>query len=77
MVHLQETPIALYLLITDNGNGFDVDQVMSHYERRGSLGMVNIQERIELIGGELSLQSMPGQGTQIRAHAPKAAAERR
>lgn len=76
-VELRETPAALYLAITDDGVGFDVNQVMSDYEQRASLGMVNIRERADLIGGELILISTPGQGTQVSVRVSKAEAERK
>lgn len=72
VVELKETAQALYAIVKDNGNGFDVDKVMNNYEQRGSLGMVNLQERAELIGGELSLRSVPGKGTRINIFIPKA-----
>ena len=76
VVGVKETPTALYTLIKDNGKGFDVDKVMSNYEQRGSLGMVNLQERAELIGGELTMKSVPGHGTRITIYVPKEQAER-
>jgi len=51
--------------IEDNGVGFDVAEVNAGYENRGSLGMVNMRERTELIEGTLHLQSAPGKGTKI------------
>lgn len=76
-IELRETPVALYLVIADDGVGFDVNQVMSDYEQRASLGMLNIRERADLIGGELILISTPGQGTQVSVRVPKAEAERK
>lgn len=49
------------LRVKDNGQGFDVDQV-SFSQGFGLLGM---SERVEQIGGELVIQSHPGQGTEI------------
>jgi signal transduction histidine kinase len=76
VVEVKETPTALYTLIKDNGKGFDVDKVMSNYEQRGSLGMINLQERAELIGGELTMKSVPDHGTRITIYVPKEQAER-
>jgi signal transduction histidine kinase len=76
VVEVKETPTALYTLIKDNGKGFDVDKVMSNYEQRGSLGMINLRERAELIGGELTMKSVPGHGTRITIYVPKEQAER-
>lgn len=49
------------LRIKDNGQGFDVKQV-SFSKGYGLLGM---SERVEQIGGELAIQSQPGQGTEV------------
>jgi signal transduction histidine kinase len=53
------------LEIQDNGVGFDVNAVMGSYENRGSLGMVNLRERTELVNGTMTLDSAPGKGTKI------------
>jgi signal transduction histidine kinase len=76
LVHLEETPDLLCALITDNGQGFDVARTMENYARRGSLGMINIKERAEAIGGELSIVSQPGRGTQISLTVPTSKTER-
>jgi signal transduction histidine kinase len=70
-VTLQETDNAIETIIADDGTGFEVDAIMSNYESRGSLGMVNLQERTELVGGELSIESAPGEGTRITISIPK------
>ncbi|MEK6574270.1 MAG: ATP-binding protein, partial [Chloroflexota bacterium] len=53
------------LEIQDDGVGFDVAAVTGSYEHRGSLGMVNMRERTELVNGVLHLDSAPGKGTKI------------
>uniref|UniRef100_A0A7C4PJX1 GAF domain-containing protein n=1 Tax=Anaerolinea thermolimosa TaxID=229919 RepID=A0A7C4PJX1_9CHLR len=58
------------LEISDNGRGFDVAAVMGNYEQRGSLGMINLQERADLINGLLKVDSAPGKGTRIRVYIP-------
>lgn len=72
VVELKETPTALYLTIGDDGVGFDVAEVLRHYAQRHSLGLVNLQEQAELIGGELALESVPGCGTRLGVYVPKA-----
>ncbi len=66
------------LEIADNGVGFDVQSVLSSYERRGSLGMVNLRERTDQLNGLLRINSVPGKGTYIRIFIPlsEAAADR-
>jgi signal transduction histidine kinase len=58
------------LEIIDNGVGFDLPSVMNAYDRRGSLGMINLRERTELINGQLNIDSVPGKGTRIRIFIP-------
>jgi signal transduction histidine kinase len=66
------------LEIEDDGQGFDPTAVTSNYENRGSLGMVNMRERTELVNGVLTIDSAEGHGTQIRLLIPltEAAADR-
>jgi signal transduction histidine kinase len=58
------------LAIIDNGSGFDVSDVMGSYEYRGSLGMINLQERANLINSMLKVDSEPGKGTRIQVFIP-------
>jgi signal transduction histidine kinase len=58
------------LEIQDDGLGFDVGAVTGSYENRGSLGMVNMRERTELVNGVLNLDSAPGKGTKITVVIP-------
>ncbi|MBT3337256.1 MAG: GAF domain-containing protein [Anaerolineae bacterium] len=60
----------IVLEIKDNGVGFDVKAVNKHYEKRGSLGMVNLTERTELINGLLHIDSAPGKGTNVQVFIP-------
>jgi signal transduction histidine kinase len=77
IIQLKETLTQLYIIITDDGDGFDIGEITHNYEQRNSLGMLNIRERTDLMGGELRLKSAPGQGTQIIVQVPKADEERR
>ena len=63
-------PDFILLEIADNGLGFDVQSVNKAYERRGSLGMVNLRERSELVNGYLTIASAAGQGTRVRVYVP-------
>ncbi len=59
-----------FLEIADDGLGFDVDAVNKSYDKRGSLGMVNLRERSELVNGILHIESAPGKGTKIQVFIP-------
>lgn len=56
--------------IQDNGVGFDVEEVNKGYSTRGSLGLLNMQERAERIDGSLRLESKPGKGTTVTLVVP-------
>lgn len=58
------------LEVRDDGIGFDTERVKSSYESRGSLGMINLKERSELLNGVLHLQSKPGVGTRVQVYLP-------
>jgi signal transduction histidine kinase len=51
-------------LIQDNGAGFDLNQVLSRKGSRG-LGLLGMKERVEAVGGELTIQAAPGNGTSL------------
>ncbi len=58
------------LEIIDNGVGFNVKDVLGSYEKRGSLGMINLQERTDLINGLMNIESAPGKGTRVQVLIP-------
>jgi signal transduction histidine kinase len=60
----------LYLEVEDNGKGFDVKSVQDNYDQRGSLGLLNLHERAELVNGLMQIQSQPGKGTRVVATIP-------
>jgi signal transduction histidine kinase len=64
-----EQEIAL-LEIQDDGAGFNVAEVNCAYDERGSLGMVNLRERTELVNGFLNILSAPGKGTKVQVFIP-------
>jgi signal transduction histidine kinase len=56
--------------IIDDGQGFDVQKTMSTYDERGSFGLMNFQERAELVNGRTTIESSPGKGTKITLIVP-------
>ena len=69
-VSVEERNGELRVEIRDDGVGFDVEQINAGYDQRGSLGLLNMRERAESIGGTLTLQSAPGAGSTITLAAP-------
>jgi signal transduction histidine kinase len=59
------------LVVEDDGKGFDPVQVPGP-SHQGRLGLYGMHERIALLGGTLSVESAPGQGTRIIAEVPLA-----
>jgi len=55
-IQLKQLSRAVHLIINDNGIGFDVQQV------RQGLGLNNIRNRLEVVNGNMRLQSQPGEG---------------
>jgi len=55
-----DIPQHLELEIVDDGKGFDTTIL-----KLGGLGLKNMRERANLLGGELTIHSVPGQGTSI------------
>ena len=55
--------------INDNGRSFSVEQILQkkHPQR---LGLIGMRERIEMVGGRMTLQSSVGRGTTVTAEIP-------
>lgn len=48
------------LIISDDGKGFDM-----HHIRKGGNGILNMRDRVEILGGTFKISSVPEQGTTI------------
>jgi PAS domain S-box-containing protein len=59
---------SIHLLVADNGQGFDMIDASHH----ASLGLVGMRERVKLVDGQITFQSVPGGGTQIQVVVPAA-----
>lgn len=70
-VHIDMTviPHTVYLRIEDDGQGFDPLKLPREPEKR-RLGLLGIQERAEMMGGEAVIYSAPGAGTSIQVRIP-------
>jgi PAS domain S-box-containing protein len=56
----------LTLRIEDTGDGFDLNEVKG----KGGLGLISMEERVRLVGGKLTIQSKPGDGTKVEVFVP-------
>ncbi|MAU12509.1 MAG: hypothetical protein CL607_21990 [Anaerolineaceae bacterium] len=50
--------------VKDDGCGFNVNDLLKNSDR--GLGLLGMQERVQLLGGTFQLESKPGQGTQLQ-----------
>jgi PAS domain S-box-containing protein len=62
-ISLRREDDAIALCVEDNGAGFDVQAARS----KGRMGLIGMEERTHLNGGEFTVDSSPGKGTVIRA----------
>ena len=69
LVHLslQKTDGTIELAIQDNGQGFNLMEVLSVEGSKRGLGLTSMRERTELSGGSFVVESTRGRGTVIRA----------
>lgn len=68
-VSLASTADGITLIIQDDGVGFDTQQVVDN--PRG-LGLVSMAERVRLVHGTVTIDSIPQQGTRLSIHVPRA-----
>jgi signal transduction histidine kinase len=60
----------IIIRIEDNGRGFDVQQRAAANNHEKRMGLRSMQERVNLMNGEMKLQSKPGQGTKVAVKLP-------
>jgi PAS domain S-box-containing protein len=65
-VVLSATKKVIQLVVDDEGAGFDVEAA----KKNRGLGLVSMQERVNLVNGTFSIDSQPGKGTRIFASVP-------
>jgi signal transduction histidine kinase len=55
--------------VKDDGKSFDVAHVLDS-RRNKRLGLIGMRERVEMVGGTFSIESVPGRGTAVFARIP-------
>lgn len=68
-VSIVEIPGSIRMEVHDDGKAFEVLRTLSSRTNK-RLGLVGMRERVEMVGGTLTIQSAPGQGTTVRAEIP-------
>jgi two-component system sensor histidine kinase UhpB len=67
VVRLFPEEATVVLEVADNGRGFLSSRAV---ESGGGLGLVGMRERASMIGGRLTIDSVPGKGTTVRVAVP-------
>jgi PAS domain S-box-containing protein len=67
---LQRSAGQAVVVIEDDGAGFDPESVAAPAADEGRLGLRGMRERVALIGGTLTVESVPGRGTTVIARVP-------
>jgi signal transduction histidine kinase len=63
IVHIYVTEERLLLYVVDEGTGFNVEEAL---DAGVSTGLAGMRERADLLGGTLTIDSIPGEGTTIQ-----------
>jgi PAS domain S-box-containing protein len=65
-VVLERSDDSMIVIVEDDGQGFDMELVKD----TGRLGLLGMKERAEMLGGTLTVESVPGGGTTLFAEVP-------
>ena len=72
MISLEQQGRAVVLSVRDNGVGCDAQELLRRPRRRKDdtfrLGLLGLRERVELLGGQLTIKTSPGKGTTVTAN---------
>lgn len=69
-ISLQLSDEAVVLTVRDDGCGFLVPAQPGEFTQADHFGLVSMAERVAWTGGQLTIHSEPGAGTQIMARVP-------
>lgn len=69
-IAVEFTARAATISVKDNGQGFKLPERVEDLAPAGKLGLVGMQERAQLIGARLSVESQPGKGTTVKIEMP-------
>jgi signal transduction histidine kinase len=69
-IALERRDDQLHLSVRDDGAGFDVAAARERAARGQSMGLLGMQERVGLLGGQMLIDSTAGRGTIIDIYLP-------
>ena len=65
LLRLQATSTTVTAYVEDDGKGFDVAAIMARESFAGGAGLLGMRERVTLLGGTFTIESVAGAGTQL------------
>jgi signal transduction histidine kinase len=68
-IRIQKLKDSMRMTIQDNGKSFELKRVLSAKKNK-RLGLLGMRERLQMVGGTLSVESAPDKGTTISAVIP-------
>ena len=60
----------VHATVEDNGGGFEPKEVLGPNAPRKTLGLPTQRERVEMLGGHLTIESSIGRGTRVTLEMP-------
>ncbi len=67
-IEFSATAAEFTMEVSDNGKAFSVEEKLG--KRTGRLGLLGMQERVRLVHGKFSIESVAGRGTRVTAQVP-------
>jgi signal transduction histidine kinase len=65
VIRLKFTRSRVKLVVSDNGIGFELPEMLGDFAIKGKLGLIGMQERARLLNGKFSVKSHIGRGTTV------------
>jgi signal transduction histidine kinase len=64
-------PERIVMIVSDNGCGFDVSRTLTAKAEPAGFGLINMQERVNIMGGQIEIKSQKNEGTTVLVLAPR------
>jgi PAS domain S-box-containing protein len=61
---------SVYIMISDDGEGFKIPKNFSDFSSSGKLGLLGMNERVLLLNGSIDINSVPRKGTVVKIKVP-------
>jgi two-component system sensor histidine kinase DegS len=74
-VQLDMGQLRVRAMCDDDGSGFDVDEALASAASRKTIGLSTMKERVEMLTGEIRIESGIGRGTRVTVDLPATSPE--